>query len=365
MPVYMLICCGTSVLTHGGDENLRFQCSRLANERELSAEDRRWLDRLAAETSRRLETGGLEEARRRSAEVNSLAEYFGGLPRPGGQTDTLVLLHTDSALGRAAAELLHGWLEAQGCQVRMQTEPGLSTRSLEEFQLSLSGLVRWAWDELPGYRQAGYRIVFNLTGGFKGVLAFLQVAGTFLADETIYLFEGSRDLLRIPRLPVRLAAEDTVRQDLEAFRRMAVLGTAPASMCQDLPETLYFRDGDQAGLTPWGEMVWKEAWEPIYEDTLQEPLSPRIRYSEAFRKTSAKLPRNLLRTLNKNLDQLAQMFELPGNPNPRSLGFKKLTRSRQTGETHEFYASSEPPAPRCYGIFDGPVFCIESYGDHL
>ena len=364
MPTYMLICCGTSVLTYGADEATRQRCNRLANKTLLEPEDQRWLDGLVGSTSRALEAGGLEEARRRSAEVNSLAAYFEGLPRPGGQPDFLVLLHTDSALGRAAAEVLKRWLEAQGCVIQLVSSPGLSTRSLEEFQDALSGLVHWAWDVLPGFRNAGYRVVFNLTGGFKGVLAFLQVLGTFLADETVYLFEGSRDLLRIPRLPVRLAGEETVRQNLEAFRRMAVLGSAPARLCEGLPETLYFRNEDRIGLTPWGEMVWNQARESLYEEGLLEPLSGRFRYTEAFRKAVGGLPKNLLRTLNKNLDLLARMFELPDNPNPRSLNFHTLAKP-QDGCTHELYASSEHGAPRCYGRFHGTTFHLERYGAHL
>jgi len=271
MPTYMLISCGTSVLTNGVDADTRDRCSRFANDRELHAEDRNWLDRHREATSRRLQAGGWTRARKQSAELNSLAAFLPAPPRNAGRPDHLVLLHTDTELGLAAAQILKDWLDAQGYEARLHTTPGLATRSLEDFQASLSELVRWAWEEIPGYREAGFRIVFNLTGGFKGVLGFLQVLATLMADETIYLFEGSEQLLRIPRLPVKMAAEETVRQHLDTFRRMSVLDSVPADKCAGLPETLYFTHEGQAGLTPWGEMVWNQARHGLYAEEVLPP----------------------------------------------------------------------------------------------
>jgi len=365
MSTYMLISCGTSVLTNGVDAATRDHCSRLANERELDPEDRNWLDRHREATSRRLQTGGWTQARRQSAELNSLAAFFPTPPRNSGRPDHLVLLHTDTDLGRAAAQILKDWLDAQGYEARLHTTPGLATRSLEDFQASLSELVRWAWEEIPGYREAGFRIVFNLTGGFKGVLGFLQVLATLMADETIYLFEGSEQLLRIPRLPVKMAAEETVRQHLDTFRRMSVLDSVPADKCAGLPETLYFTHEGQAGLTPWGEMVWNQARHGLYAEEVLPPLSFRVRLTEAFIRSAKALAPSRRRSLNTNLDQLARMFETPGNPNPQSLRFHTLTGPPVEGSTHEFYAGTEGGRSRCFGRFDGRTFLVERLDKHL
>jgi putative CRISPR-associated protein (TIGR02619 family) len=365
MSTYMLISCGTSVLTNGVDAATRDRCSRLANERELDPEDRNWLDRHREATSRRLQAGGWTQARKQSAELNSLAAFLPAPPRNAGRPDHLVLLHTDTDLGRAAAQILKDWLDAQGYEARLHTTPGLATRSLEDFQASLSELVRWAWEEIPGYREAGFRIVFNLTGGFKGVLGFLQVLATLMADETIYLFEGSEQLLRIPRLPVKMAAEETVRQHLDTFRRMSVLDSVPADKCAGLPETLYFTHEGQAGLTPWGEMVWNQARERLYREFLPSPLTHRVVYQDAFRKTAEALAPNQLYTLNRNLDLLNRFIEEPEGPNLRALRFKKLKLPTEDGCTHEFYASSEGAAPRCYCSIRQDILVVERLGRHL
>jgi len=365
MPTCMLVTCGTSVLTHGEDEPTRQRCQGLANLCHLDAADQAWLAGLTARASRRLTQASPLVARSLSAEVNSVAAWFAGPSPATGQPDILILLHTDTALGRSAAELLADWFHGQGFATHLHTESGLATRSLLDFQQSLADLVRWAWTVLPGYRSAGYRIVFNLTGGFKGILAVLQVMATFMADETVYLFQGSQDLMTIPRLPVRLATEETVRQHLQAFRGMAVLGSVPHGGCTGLPETLYFAHDGQAGLTAWGEIVWREARDAFYKGGLLEPLSLRIRFGEAFRRAAASLAPDRLLVLNENVDQLARMLESPENPNPRSLHFHKLTRPTEDGCTHEFYASSEGGAPRCYVREEGGAFLVARYGAHL
>jgi hypothetical protein len=59
-------------------------------------------------------------------------------------------------------------------------------------------VIRWCQDTLPGYRESGYHIVFNLTGGFKSIQGWMQTLGMFYADEIVYIFETGKELLPGP-----------------------------------------------------------------------------------------------------------------------------------------------------------------------
>jgi CRISPR/Cas system-associated protein Csm6 len=65
-------------------------------------------------------------------------------------------------------------------------------------------------------------VVFNLTGGFKSVQGFLQAISSFYADETIYIFQFSSELLQIPRLPIKLDTQGIIDENLTIFRRLGL-----------------------------------------------------------------------------------------------------------------------------------------------
>ena len=86
----------------------------------------------------------------------------------------------------------------QGLTALFQRQRDLRTDSLDSFQMALSDLVRWCDEEVAvaPYRHS-YRVLFNLTGGFKSIQGFLQILAQFYADETVYIFESGDVLLRM------------------------------------------------------------------------------------------------------------------------------------------------------------------------
>jgi hypothetical protein len=113
----------------------------------------------------------------------------------------------------------------------------LRTDDLSSFQVALADIVRFCEETVEGYRKNGYRVIFNLTGGFKSVQGFLQTLALFYADETFYVFESSEELLRIPRLPVKMDAENIVREHLPVFRRLSLGLKVDQEEIKKLPET--------------------------------------------------------------------------------------------------------------------------------
>ncbi|MFQ3679499.1 MAG: putative CRISPR-associated protein, partial [Pseudanabaenaceae cyanobacterium] len=206
-PWFILSPCGTSILTNGATEAQRKSLSQYANAQtlaEIPEGDRNLLEKRIDEVKSKLAQATEKEAAQMSAELNGIIKLYKGQLQGAG--DSHCLLCTDTWLGETTARLVASWLQQKMgvSQVAVHRQTDLRTADVMEFQSALSDLVRWAEETIPGYQAAGYHVVFNLTGGFKSVQGFLQTLAMFYADETIYIFETATDLLRIPRLPVRL-----------------------------------------------------------------------------------------------------------------------------------------------------------------
>jgi putative CRISPR-associated protein (TIGR02619 family) len=359
---YILSTCGTSLLTNGRADQDRKLVSQYANcrtrEQALarSQADVQRLDQMIADVQGHMQHATPDSARRLSAELNGLLTLYDGQPIP--PADQHLLLYTDTWLGKVAAQIVADWLKQQGGQAQVIRRCDLQTQDLESFQLALAELVRWCEEVLPGYRQAGYRIVFNLTGGFKSVQGFMQTLALFYADETVYIFESGSSLLRIPRLPVRMAATDEVRAHLPVFRRLSHQLPVATDELRPIPETLLMRVNGECALSPWGELVWQQARRDIYAERLYPPPSDRIRFGPRFEESVRGLPPERRRLVNERLDDLAACLERGENRN--RLDFKPLRGNPRPPSTHECDAWADQDARRIFGHFEGDVFVLDA-----
>lgn len=271
-----------------------------------------------------------------------------------------MLLCTDTWLGEATARMVMDALSSAGHGTELLRVADLVTGDLARFRVALAELVRWCEQTLPGYRDAGYRVTFNLTGGFKSVQGFLQTLGMLYADESVYVFEGSRELLR---LPIRMDAAETVRRHLRVFRRLAAGLPVGAAECAGIPEPLLFEIDGSAALSEWGELVWAQTRRELYGERVFDPPSRRLAFGEGFGKSLEGLPADRLRLLNARIDALARHLE-QGGANLNSLDLKKLA-TPQHRATHEADAWADADVRRLYGRFDGETFVLERLGPAL
>jgi putative CRISPR-associated protein (TIGR02619 family) len=304
----------------------------------------------------------VQEAAVQSAELNALARFYKG-DLSGAPNDLHHLLYTDTWLGRSSAEILSAWLQGRGVTSVLHCVKDLQTGDIESFHMALAEIALLCSQTFPGYRAAGYRVVFNLNGGFKSVQGFLQTLGMFYADEIVYIFESGRDLLRIPRLPVVLAEEDAIRMNLCAIRRLAS-GLKPESRGR-LPELFFIRIGDDLMLSPWGQLMWDQARESIYREKVHPPCSKKIRFSPGFEADTAALPPERKVMVNTQVDRLAVCLENPGDNNLNSLDLKKLRGKPVQGSTHEMDAWSGRGGQRIFGHYEGRVHVLDRLGKHL
>ena len=273
----MISTCGTSLLTgcRLPTEVLR----RVANstEGDLSQADRAAVDeaRRAAEEKLQDERLGLAERCVMCAELAGISLYYDEtFPRRGPEASGQkhVFIATDTYIGFTAAEAIRVFIEAQGMHAETNKVAHLATRNITDFQYGLDGITAWCEEHIPNIREEGCRVVFNLSGGFKGILAWMQALSTFYADECIYTFEGTRELLRIPKLPV---ASLNIQHDLEVFVRKNLPLFAklaePRSIClvtdipNGAPEMLFRTVPDGRELSAMGRLIWRRVRRTHYQ----------------------------------------------------------------------------------------------------
>ena len=147
---------------------------------------------------------------RLSAELNTL-------DRLGLQSgDKVVLLSTDSAPGRICSEANKKIIEElYGVDVKIERIESLQVYDATE--LREKGLKNLVTTVLDNYLENEnicytYDVIINPTGGYKGVVPFLSVLGMLYGKPSIYLFEFSEELIKLPPLPITF--------DLDIYERV-------------------------------------------------------------------------------------------------------------------------------------------------
>jgi len=361
----ILYTCWTSLLTNLAGEQ-RGLITKYANARtrdEIAEADRKLLETLMDQAKRKLKDAQPKELARHSAEDNGLLRLADW--QLARTQDLHGLITSDTWLGQATAEAIAGVLKTAGQTVEVKRITDLRTDSLAGFRCAMSDLARLCAQEVRGLRDGGRRVVFNLTGGFKSVQGFMQALGMVYADESVYVFERTDQLLRLPRLPVTLDAGAILRRYERVFRRIAVGLPVSKVETDGVPESLLLEIDGQVSLDVWGDVVWAEAQAGLYRERLLEPISEKLRFSPHFVRSVNQICQNAERLclINQRLDQLARHLEEPSF-NPRSLDFKKL-RIPRAQSTHECDAWSDQDAKRLFGHFDGNVFIVDDLDQGL
>jgi putative CRISPR-associated protein (TIGR02619 family) len=149
-----------------------------------------------------------------SAETHALARA------DCGPNDEVLVLASDTLDGLAAAEaVVRVVAEMLGAKGRVRSIEGLQVSEANRFRQSgIRNLIEVVLREIGAARAGGTdRVVFNVTGGFKGVMPYLTMLGMLNEIETIYVYDNSEVLIRLPPLPMRFD-HDRIAFALPALR---------------------------------------------------------------------------------------------------------------------------------------------------
>ena len=287
---FVLSTIGTSSLTNQINNDDPSEWRRLlrdsANHKmdELVPEAKAVIDTLADRALEQLLEDNVQINRRISAELNGIYGIYNG-KLPQKSPDQHCLICTDTAQGQKTGELIRDFLADQGFNVSTYTPEKLSTKDTAAFTTGIKALIRWLEEHVPWRRDSGYRVIFNLVGGFKSLQGYMNTFGAFYADEVIYIFEAeTADLITIPRLPIQI--DTTVIQEyLTEFALLAAGKLYPRRELRDIPETLleFLEEDDDetdTGLSAWGTLLWNRT----KADLLTKELLPfpRLSYARTF-----------------------------------------------------------------------------------
>lgn len=359
--------CGTSLLTNDADGETRSWLTAIANKKNLTGADAERLRQHVTNTEALVKRmGRLSRADRRDRQRlgAELCGICAELDRRNFRSIQHLLIHSDTDAGRAAATLVEDILLDEGHQVQLLTAGGLRTDDLPSFRDALAELTKQIEELVPGYREQGWTTYFNLTGGFKSVNAYLQALGMLYADRCVFLFEGQPTLMEIPRLPVKLAEADEVREHLTAFRRLMLGYLVAEREVVDVPDSLLLIDDGQVTRSVWGDVVWERVRKRLLRERLLDPLSPKLVISHAARKAFEKLEEDRRIQVNEALDALSANLDF-NRELPKSNTLKKLAGNPALPSTHELYLWSDGAAWRAFGHFEADRFVVDSLGPHL
>lgn len=310
MPNFILSTCGTSLFTNGIANELRNEFYQYANQHhweDIPNDVALHLQQHAQQQESKLLEADLVTVRKMSAELNSVLAWYD--QNTTDLQDVHLLLATDTALGKATASIIEAWLQTKGYIVFIVSVSGLNTASFQSFRESLSELTVSLIEQISAYKENGYQILFNLTGGFKALNGFLQALSTIYADQTFYLFESSSEFLTIPKLPFKLDAESVIIGNIKNFRRLAEGLVVIQQEAQQIPSILLFYIDDNVALSEWGTLLWQSCYKSLYKENVWPSISDRIIFSADFEKSAKDLAPHILQIVNQRIAELAVYAE--------------------------------------------------------
>ena len=335
-------------------------------------EDKQKIDSIASDVEFALsKQQDVSSLKNMSAEINTLLSFYDDC-QSSAYSDCHLLLHTDTYMGWKAAVLVEKFLRTQGFeQVNLYLCEKLTTRSTAEFRFACTTIAEHFSKILPGWKEQHYNIIFQLSGGFKSFQGFMQVVGMFFADEVIYKFEGADELIRIPRIPIKLddTAIGIVKNNLAACRNLVRKEILTPSEAEGLLSLELFveQENDMVAITPWGTLCWELAKKELYNKELLDPHHEKIRYGQDFMKSAKNECTSAKRweMLNERIDDLASFINSNQKVNLRRLDVKKLQGNPMPPSTHECDAWAESPAHRIFLHREGEVWILDKLAPGL
>ena len=340
---------------------------RIANlqKAEMAKEDLDLIQRAQDAARHTLATGNRPEQKALSAELNAILSFE-------DEFDQKPVLHhellvTDTFVCQVAAEILSDFLQSQNTSAQPWVIKDLRTARGDELRTALSSIVPDLVQRIENSVENGWDVVFNLTGGFKGVNGFLQTAAMLWASETIYLFAGSQELMHIPRLPVSIDIDGVIEENFSLFRHMANGKAVGVKTLREagIAGSLLFEDEGKAVLSEWGQLIWGKTYHQLASSKLLDPPHPDIVFTNAFRRSIAGLEGERMRQVNKAIAAHGLFMEGKPGGQLKSNTFKQLKGKTLLPSTHERYAWNDASAKRIYMHQENGKWVIDELGDHL
>ncbi len=301
-----------------------------------------------------------------AAELSSLAAIFEWhneqIPtiRAG---DEIHLITTDTHVGHACFDAIQGYFADHDIAVQRITCKGLQTADAAELQVALAELTKQLSELIELYRDS-HEVICNVTGGFKAISGYIQQIATLLGVNSCYLFEQSRSLIYIPRMPITLDIQlfSDNPQYFATMRQIALGIEVSDSRCvealYDQARIFFLDKAIMQGytLSAWGVVVWQEIRQRLYDKQLFDPPTAMIVFADEkqLKKNLEKLNPKRYADINESIDVLANWL-LHGTQPVKSHTIKEI---HSVVAQYEMYAWNDSPTGRLF-FNKRPDGCVE------
>ncbi len=353
---------GTSSFTKGDYPREISQFSNARNLEDIPSDRRKIITGYISQTRELLQSLSLEEVKIRSAELNGIIQYYGN-DLNNAPSDIHYLLPSDTFIGKQACLLIQEFLQRYFQDIRIMEIKDLQTSDCDTFQYALSELAGQIM-YLKEILLPGQKLIFNLTGGFKAILGFLQSLGMFYADETVYVFEFSKSLLRIPALPVKLEPYEYLWNYASVFRRLDNSLPLESDTYHGIPSSLVLNLFGEPTLSAYGKIVWDSFRKNIYSQEMLDSISAKVVFSSEFNKSVSNLDSDRYYQLNCRIDQLCVYMEGIEKQQLKSMDLKKLRVSHKQS-THELDAWADQDAKRIFCHYENGNLILDTLAEAL
>lgn len=370
---------GASLLTNYLHKAGNSELKSLLNKKvtELSISEKSQLDNYLQQIEKDILSQDANTLMKYSAETNAIVKYWEYRKNKNKMPDYAMhyLLVTDTYIGSEIGKILKSAIKhnpnlgAGISDAEVIAIKNLNTDSIDNFRKGLAQLTKEVLKLINEEGNAREIFTFNLSGGFKGVLAYLNTIANLYAEETIYIFENARELLVIPSFPIeRLSPTNMqiIQEHFMVLRKVNMNMRVNPSQLNKLDNFYIEKCGDVIDFTDYGRMIFNEYQQTAYQQQLFAPISNNVEFGKQFVGSTKHLSKEELQRLNQQLDLLAAYHELGANLN--KLDYKKLAgKNTRLGinVSYEFDAFGGSDSRRCYCNQKEGKIIVEVLDKHL
>ena len=373
--IYLFSTIGASIFTNEARKlSQNFNKYLNCTDNEISPADKSQIDTIFANLESRLVTeNDVTTFYKSSAELNTILRY---IQKRNNTNDRFAhyLIVSDSYIGKKCACLIEAILynnpnfNKYTNYKQQLIITGLKTTSLSDFKIGLSELTKQITGAIRDIERK--QIVFNLSGGFKGVLAYLNTMANLYAKESLYIFENNQELLVIPSLPVIADGDNFIKEHINILRKINIgVKYNLSSITPELRNSIYLIQLESEYLlSDYFYMVYPKVEELAYAEKLLDSPHNAIKFSNKFKQEVENLSPIEKYQINQQIDKLARYLHNNRQTNLSGLDYKELRSDNEVNGfkvTHEFDAFHNNGARRGYCTEVNGIITIETLGKHL
>lgn len=272
---------GTSLLTNNAEKEQRTILLNNSNckKKDCDTELKSIVENLSIKAEKNLETNDQILLKKTCAELNGLYSIY-EFNSISASDVFHVLIATDTYQGTTTSQILERHLQKDSAGTLTYIPSNLNTLSKFTFNDGIKDLLKWCDENLPGYKDSGYEIIFNLTGSFKVLQGYLSTIGMFYADKISYIFDGEQtSLIEIPKLPVKIN-KDIMAEHITEFLLMKAGANLNKKDIEGIHTALIDSIDGVYFLSVWGELLWDRSKEELLKKEI--PELPFIKYENSF-----------------------------------------------------------------------------------